>query len=486
MSKSRFSCFCVALLALAIATSPVQAQFDQASRWVPAGANVIALVRGKDILESEYATANKWRAERTRAYKSGAAFLPPSTERLLLAAQVDFEFQEPAWQVTVFENDKPTLDIIELSKRINGSIENISGNDAVVLPGDAYAVKIDDKTLVSMYPANRQVTARWIRENKRSGSKLSPYLSQAVRFADNNAQVMIALDLQDVVSHEAIKKKLANTALFPGDSVDDACGVLCSIRGLQFGITINDRINGAIKIDFDENLTPIADQAKDLLILALENNGIMIEDIRDWTATVNAKQITLAGTLSDTGLRQVGSFIEQPLVTEYASDYEGEGPDMKTRTLQYMAAVTGMVESLQNKDEKGLQTQSKWLEKYALQIDKLPVANVDEAALEYGQFVSTSFRDMSVDLMGVQLETMQNRASVPDEYWAGGVGGWGWGGGRWANFYQMNDYKTRNQTRATNQGQLKGQSLATQQMAQISKATVETRRDLSLKYEVEF
>lgn len=482
MSKSKVSYFCVALLGLALLVTPAQAQFDQAARWVPAGANVIALVRGEDILESEYAVANKLRAERTRAFKSGAAFLPPSTERLLLAAQMDFEFQEPAWQVTVFENSKPTIDIIELSKRVNGSIENISGNDAVVLPGDVYAVKIDDKTLVSMYPANRQVTSRWIRENKRSGSKLSPYLAEAIRYADNNAQVMIAFDLQDVVSHEAIKERLKNTALFPGQAVDDACGVLCSIRGLQFGITINDRVNGAIKIDFDENLTPIADQAKDLLILALERNGLMIEDFRDWTATVNAKQITLAGQLSETGLRQVASFIEQPLVMDYASDYENEGPDMKTRTLQYMSAVTGIVDSMQNKDEKGLQTHSKWLEKYAQQIDKLPIANVDPAALEYGQFVSTSFRDISADLMGVQLETMQNRASVPDNY---SETYYGWGG-RYANYYYMNDYKTRNQARATSQGQLKGQSLAQQQMAQVAKATVDVRRDLSLKYEIEF
>ena len=189
---------CVVLLLLAGAASfqlanTAHAQFDEATRWIPPSANSIVLVRAKEIFKSKKAQSERWSTERIKAFKSGAAFIPPVVERFLMAAQLDFEFMDPVWQVAIFENGAESpVNMVEVSKRVKGNLDTISGYEALVLPNDAYAVKINDLTLGAMVPANRQVTSRWL-GNKRATANLPSYLEQAVKFADKNAHVIVAL-----------------------------------------------------------------------------------------------------------------------------------------------------------------------------------------------------------------------------------------------------------------------------------------------------
>ena len=191
-----------------LVASKAQAQFDDSAKWVPQSANSIVMIRAKKILESPLGVEQKWKTERSRAFRAGAAFFPSTTRRLLFASQIDFQFMEPMWNVSVFESATNDVDILDVSKKVNGNLETIGDFKAVVLPSDAYLVQVDNSTLVSMSPANRQMTSRWIRSSMDATANLSPYLTSAVKFADDNADVIVAFDFEGVLNAKEVTERL--------------------------------------------------------------------------------------------------------------------------------------------------------------------------------------------------------------------------------------------------------------------------------------
>ncbi len=279
-----------------ISTANVQAQFEESARWIPDSANSLVIVRAKKIFDSEISRTERWKIDRLKAFQSGATFLPPSTKQLLMAAQLDFEYMEPIWQVAVFEKTGPAINILDVSKRVNGNLEKIGDLDAVVLPNDAYLVKIDDNTLVSMTPANRQVTARWLRSKQFGSVNVSPYLTEALNFAEDNADVIVAFDFHDVLHPSVLKERVKDSGDCPEDQLGGVCQTLGTIRGLTLGITINDKITGAIKIDFKSSPANLSTLGKQLLIYALEKNGVMIDDFESWDMRVERQSIADDGS----------------------------------------------------------------------------------------------------------------------------------------------------------------------------------------------
>ncbi len=235
MKNSRFVCAALVACFSLLATHNAHAQFEDAAKWVPESANSLMMVRAKQILESPLAVKEKWKSERSRAFRSGAAFFPPSTKRLLIASQIDFQFMEPMWDVTVFENSSNKLDILDISKRVNGNLETIGDKKAVVLPSDAYLVQVDDSTLVSMSPANRQMATRWLRSSMNSSVNLSPYLMSAVKFADENADVIVALDIEGVINEKEIAERLKKFPEIDPSKLPSYAQTLSQLQGVTLG-----------------------------------------------------------------------------------------------------------------------------------------------------------------------------------------------------------------------------------------------------------
>ena len=476
---------CVVLMLLAVAASfqlanTAHAQFDEATKWIPPSANSIVLVRAKEIFKSKKAQSERWSTERIKAFKSGAAFIPPVVERFLMAAQLDFEFMDPVWQVAIFENvAESPVNMVEVSKRVKGNLDTISGYEALVLPNDAYAVKINDLTLGAMVPANRQVTSRWL-GNKRANANLSSYLDQAVKFADKNAHVIVAFDFKDAVSPKDLHEKILGSGLCKEDEVESFCSTLSAIRGVTLGITITDKITGALKVDFDGNPTALKPVAKDLLIKALGDNGLMIDDFDTWNAQVNDKQIRYSGSLTRIGMRQIGRLIEHPIANTFVADdpYLETEVDMKTRSKQYFNSIQEIGEEIQRKEAKALRTYARWFDKYAREIDSLPLLNVDPIMLDYGRYVADSFRDISYSLDSFNYQKVADRAGYED---------------RFGSFSNRFGYRTtyfegnlRNRQKIAGQTRVQGANKAREIIREVDEATAKVRRDMTEKYEVEF
>ena len=251
-------------------------------------------------------------------------------------------------------------------------------------------------------PANRQDVARWMKRIETASlSGLSPYLQVAKQFAQQNAHLIVAIDLEDVLGVEEVKARLAAFESLEGKGIDldKASQALASIRGVTLGLTVTDRRNGAIRVDFNEDISVIRDVAKPLLLEALGNQGMMINEFRDWNVEVSEKEVRLTGILEDGGTRRLLSFLDtppslQPVENQPAEEQTAESL-VRLACQQYFSSIGSLLGDLRN-DKQNRTTMgqiSVFFRNYARRIDRLPILNVDPELVSFGRWVSTSLRE---------------------------------------------------------------------------------------------
>ncbi len=492
MKNTKFQfCILFALCSSLLSFSDVRAQsnFEELGKWVPSSANCLVMVQAEEIFGSAIAKQEDWGKNRSNAFRSGASFFPPTTQRLLIASQIDFEFMESVWLAGVFRNKGPAINIVDVSKRVQGNIETIANKSALLLPNQSFLVQIDDSTLVTMTPADRQRTTRWVTDKLRGEINVSPYLEQAVKFADQNAQVIVAFDLGGVIGESAIVKRLKDSKVVSESSVEMHAKTLASLTGLTLGVTVRDKITGSIKIDFKENPGSLLPVAKDILIAALKKNGLMIDDIGSWMVSAGPNEIRLTGSLSSEGLRQIGSLIHQPLIDDFtgAGDEGSLGAqdpaaNMATKSLQYFGDVQSVLEMIRRKDLGQLNSYSKWFDRYSRQLDAISILGVDPVMVDYGTYVANAFRDVSG---GLNSSDLARTKSVQEQGFSGPGSqtfNYGYGYGT----ISSRQY-TRNSRRAASEiATQAGANDAKDIMREIEAETAKVSRAMTEKYQIEF
>ncbi|MFO0260173.1 MAG: hypothetical protein ACK53V_00980, partial [Planctomycetota bacterium] len=131
------------------------AQFEPLVKWIPETANSVVVVRSEDIFKSDLARQEKWLQEYEKAYAAGLEFLPTSVDRYVIASQVDYQFLQPLWTVSVYEKKGEPINLTEVTDRLGGNLDLLSGFDAVNLRSDVFLVKLQPNLAASMAPANR-------------------------------------------------------------------------------------------------------------------------------------------------------------------------------------------------------------------------------------------------------------------------------------------------------------------------------------------
>lgn len=463
------------LSSLFLSGSVCQAQLDGATQWVPNGANMIVLVRSRDIFASDVAMAQGWKKKAKHAFDAGASKIPPSVAQYLIASQMDLEYMEPVWQVAVFES-RTNVDLVSVSKEIGGNLDMLDGDQSLALPNDAILVRVSDKTIASMTPANRQAATRWLKRSKGSQHEMSSYLSAAVKFADNNAQIIAAIDFEHIISPDAMEKKLKGSKLISAADVAEASILLSEMKGITFGVTFLDSVTGAIKVDFNKKPDLFAANGKQIVIEALKVNGMMIDDVENWKASINGNQLLLRGPLSTEGLRNVSMLIEHPLHAEFG--YETDTTvDAKTKTLQYFKSVEELVNTVRKSKTSSLSVYAKWFDRYARQIDDLSVLNVDEDVVEFGQNTADTFRQISGILLQGDYNRMTARTNAGDT-------------GYYNNSYYRgyrSRYNNRTYTRRVDaDARMEGGNKAREVMRGLDSTAAKLRKELTQKYKIDF
>jgi hypothetical protein len=371
--------------------------------------SLVIAARRKDFQEpaisSDQNWLAKWKKLKSREWLSFR--LPPSN--CVIGSQFDYEYMEPLFTTSVFEKTGSPIVLSKVADMVKGNITMLTGFDSLESGNDSYLVKLSDNVLASYAPANRQAVICWLQNQPKSTGGLSPYLSQAAKFADENADVIISFDMQHVLDPSEIAKRIQNFESLKGVDADTAVKVLETLQGLTLGITVKSGITGSIKIDFTDNPMLLTNVAKAFLLEALGKRGLMIDDFENWELKHSNNQFLMSGPLSPAGLRQISLLINHPL-REVVSASSTEGgvtqTDMGTSTKQYYDQVNQILEDFRSRPQvKNLNTYASWFDRFARKIDELPVLNVDDAMIQFGQSVSNQFRDISTGLRAELTKT---------------------------------------------------------------------------------
>ena len=487
-----------ALGSLAMDASPASAQFHDLAKRIPDTANTIVIFNVKKILSSPLAVRENWKQKQAQAFASGMILLPPQASRVVLASQLDLEFMQPIWEVAVLDlNVDPSMETI--ARRQQGRRDTVAGASAVVLPDDTYLVQFGPRTVGRMSPANRQSVARWVRQSQaKSDLSLSPYLTEAVRYAEEaGTEIIMSMDLQDVITPEVAREKMMAMKSLAGQQVDvfTIARIISSIRGVTLGVVIGERPYGKLKIDFGQDVSKIADYAKPMLLEILANRSAMIDDFNEWKAVVKGRQISIEGYLSATGMRQIFSVVDAPshsMAADEAGAEEGKSAiDVSGKagaSLQHFQSVEQLLNDLRQKKAATIGQRGVWLNNYARYIGRLPVLNVDEDLLNYSSYVSEQMRNAGSAVQGIGIRTGARTAQV---YGGRGYDSGGYRYGRWGRY---GDYGGVNTVRAVGnerrairaEEKAAGATTARGIMQEVENATAAIRRTMTQRYQIEF
>ena len=236
---------------------------------VPAGANALAVVDATQLFGSPLAQRESWAAAYADAYGSTPLLMPPDTTSMVLAADLDFEFLKPRWEVAVLDvTEQRTAESI--AAKTGGVVDLIAGRPAVETPFGAYVVQMSPHRFGVFAPASRQAVARWVQQPSVSPTvSMSPYLRRMTqRVQQAQASIGLAIDLGHTVSVRTARGELAlSDALREHNiSADRAAEALAGVQGLTLLVTVRDRLEGSLTIDFSEDISFLGPAAGPLVM----------------------------------------------------------------------------------------------------------------------------------------------------------------------------------------------------------------------------
>ncbi|RMF88809.1 MAG: hypothetical protein D6741_18600, partial [Planctomycetota bacterium] len=301
---------------LAAGTSANAQEFRTLAGLLPDHANAIVLLNIEKMLSSPYGQEQGWTENLDEAFRDGLARVPSSAEKVVLAGELDLEFMQPVWNAMLIKTKHP-IDYTRLAKEKGAEFDQIDVFKALRMPTDGFAIFAKPDLVGVLSPANRQWAVRWARKMQSGGdfTSLSPYLRRAASYSDDaGSEIIMALDLDGVVSAVEVRKNLEESNALEGTGLDVAqtAELLASVKGIRFGIRIGDKPSGMAAVDFGADATALKPVAKKLFDNLINRAGIRIADFDQWQANAQGTEVTLSGYFSESGLRRILSVSDSP------------------------------------------------------------------------------------------------------------------------------------------------------------------------------
>ncbi len=401
------------LIFQAVAVAQAQTD-DDLIRRVPSSANVVVRVHVQPILDSVIGRREEWAAKQEAKTRAGLA-IPTDARTLVFASKVDWTNQlKSAWDIGMVSSSQENS-VASIAKLDGGYVDTVEGVETAYLPRNAYVASIAPQALAIMFPANRQELAQWLSTtNTRKSAALSTYLGNAFR-DEARAHYVLACDTSNLLAIPQVKSRLRDSVSLREKEVDleAYANILASLRGITLVANFNSAVDTKLQADFALDASPIRQYGRQLILEALEEQGISLPEMREWRMSVVGKSVRLEGRLGLNSLPLLAGFVAIPTSTVPNGKEVPPDPSQFDKQLtaekaskKYYDEVVRMIDDLRSK-ARGNQGyhMSVWVDRYALQIDRLPILNVDEDMLEYGTFVSSALRSVR----NVNMQTRANQ-----------------------------------------------------------------------------
>lgn len=469
--------FCAGIAVLGAAGPAAAQSYYELLRRVPDSANALVLVNVEDLLRSPISLKEGWQQRQESKYLAGVS-VPPDTKQMLQASKVDWtEGARSVWDVCLVDVDHQ-ISIPTVARSEGGYVDKVEGFDAAWSPRNAFFVALAPQIGGLMLPANRQDLAHWLSGIKaRKDPTVSKYLQEAVKEAHGKAQFVVACDMGNLLARPQVRGRLRASQALAGKplDLDKLTTILTGIRGVIFSVEAGNALEGKLRVDFSDTTDPLKTAARDVILEVLDAQGVMLPEMRDWRTLVYGQAIRFEGRLSPASLQTLSRFIAIPsktLPTEASPSLTAGSPsDSRAATVKatqrYFHAVSDLVDDLRAK-EKSTQGYNMrlWSDRYALEIDRMPILNVDEDALAYGTYASQTLRTMRN--IGVNTRANEQYAR--------------------ASYYDDSGYTDNALTATRIQRQAGAQSTVTLNAVwtELETRTADLRKKLTQRYQVEF
>lgn len=502
------------IIACLAGAAVARADFKDLLRRIPGEANTLVVVDVEKVLNSPLAQREGWPQAQLDAYAAKPMVVPPGATRVVFAAQLEPGTLRSRWEVSVMDlNEAPSIEAIARAE--GGYLEKLADKPAVWSPIDAYFVQLDPKVLGVVTPANRQIAARWVRQKQTvAGAFAATYLTLATSALDRGAEVVLAMDLEDVTSMAKIQRRLREDPpqCLADRKVDTKAlsAVLASVKGLMLTVDVGEEATVKGEIEFGVEAAPLGDLAKPLLLELLGNAGASLPDLESWEFSVRGPKILAAGTVSPEGLRRIFSVVNPPAPLEVASAPAGTEaaparptekqppekeptPDaskaaLVTNSQKYYKAVTEIVDKLQSKIGTGskaasLADSATWMKRDARRIDRLPILNVDPELLAWGGTVSARLLEAAQVLSVGQLDTLARTTGIEN---ASGWSDYDYDGNYTGQATAASDGVRRQRQQAAMEEKARAHDSAAKIFKDLAGARQKVRADMTQRYGVEF
>jgi hypothetical protein len=442
----------VALL-LAI-SSTAQAQtgnsrvFGELLKRTPEHANVLLLVNVDGLFASPIGARDQWK-EQALANRSGGLGLAPDVAKIAVAADLDFTSMQERWKVGLAQlrRDVP-LKLESIAAREGGYVETIENTPVAWTPRGFYLFDFPDNLIGFASPTNRQQLVTWFKTALWHPRSFPPgFADRAIFRADQGAQIVLAFNLANSISPQMVEPWLHSVDVVKSTKTDPSILAkrLATAKSAFLVIKADQAIEGNLRIDFDADVSYTAQVARQLVLTFLEDHGADLPEIKTWTMSFDkGTALEMSGRLSVDSMRKVLSLAHPPrLSSDRAS--KADAPAAKTAEPRppaqpatasaprpsdnvssaqaYFRSVSSLIEGLKSTKRPTYRSSKLWYDRYAKQIEELPILGVDKDLLDWGGQVARMLREMSSGINYYSANQTYAVASDPSGYY-GGYGGY--------------------------------------------------------------
>src|SRR5262249_31483744 len=149
-----------------------------------------------------------------------------------------------------------------------------------------YVFDFPDAQVGFVSPTDRKGLVGWFRSALWHPRKFPPgFADRAVFRADAGAQIVLAFDLADTVSPKLIEPWLNGIDVIKKTNTEPKLLAprLASIKSAFLTVTVDQGIEGNLRIDFEREVDYTAPVARQLILEILDDYGAEIPELKTWT-----------------------------------------------------------------------------------------------------------------------------------------------------------------------------------------------------------
>ena len=290
--------------------------FGDLLKRVPERSNALMLVNVDGLFDSPMGRREGWR-EKAQANHRGGLGLSADVSKTAVAVGLNFHSMQERWKVGLVQlrRDVP-LKLDDLAAREGGYVETIENTPVAWTPRDLYFFDFPDNLVGFASPAERKSLVDWFRSALWHPRNFPPgWADRAIFRADAGAQIVLAFDLADAVSPKMVEPWLNSFDVIKKTYTDPSLLAprLASVKSAFLIVTVDQGIEGNLRIDFDREVDYTTPVARTLILDLLEDFGAELPEMKTWRLAFDKKTaVEMSGRMSEESVRKVLSLAHVP------------------------------------------------------------------------------------------------------------------------------------------------------------------------------